>query len=487
MASTQPQSANAPADLRTFRQLGQSDIPLELVPTLLSMQEQFGVQLPADITYETASVAEPALADLAFRSNYDEGYCGHFSIPGSAGAAARFEQIMAQPDPLAFIRQYLSFSPTKAEMPDSRTSRQRPQSWLRRWLGRQSQNPGLPKTEPTSPEVSPEQQEWVVFAPGLNTLHAIQPGWEGETTTPQRLQDQYIPILQTPMAQLHLGTDMDQGEAVLPVSPGLRQALEDNRAALEAAGLMPQLDQDAARFDPRQRDRVEALLSQQGLARPLFQQHAIQLFKLNETAQRPMVWMVYSRSTGELSSALRRYIADFVAEATARDPQQTATTAQAQVESLLRQLLTVISIGNSDRNWPDGPAYVHYSAKSDRPEGGTDPLTQDFGVHADAPKGAGQDAVFVHVDGIFSGFDAHNFGASGAAGLKLVLDLNGCTTYRQLWEKGRAGSLRLPSSEQVAAKVVLTDGAKWLWNPQAAWAGVNLPSQEAAARLLAGL
>ena len=154
------------------------------------------------------------------------------------------------------------------------------------------------------------------------------------------------------------------------------------------------------------------------------------------------------------------------------------------METLLRRLVTVVSIGNSDRNWPDGPAYVHYSAMSDRPEGGTDPLTQQLGVHAKAPTGAGSDAVFVHADGVFYGFDAHNFGAVGAASLKLVMDLNGCQTYRQLWEKGHAGALQLPNLEQVAAKVVLTDGAKWIWDNQSAWAGVNLPSRETAAQVL---
>lgn len=105
-------------------------------------------------------------------------------------------------------------------------------------------------------------------------------------------------------------------------------------------------------------------------------------------------------------------------------------------------------------------------------------------MHIYAPEGAGKDAIFLHVDGLFSGFDAHNFGASGAANLKWVMDLNQCQTYRQLWEKGHAGQLQRPTYEQIAAQVTLTDGARWLWDEHSAWNGVHLPSRQEAARIL---
>ncbi len=447
---TRSQSLPA-ADLRTFRQPNLQDIPPDLVPTVLTMRELFGAQLPADISYQAAPVSDPALRPMVFRTNYDEGYCGHFSLPNGNGIAADFTQVIKQDNPLDFIQTHLTFGSHESSSP--------------------------------SPQGDSQQKEWVIFGPGLNTLHAIKSGWENETTTPQRLAH-YVRILQTPMSQMHLGTDMDQGAAIIPISPSLRQLLEQNRGALEAAGLMPQLQAKTASFHPRQRDRLEALLSQQGFARPLFQRHAVRLLQLNETYQYPMVWMVYSRATGEFSAALRYYIADYVARYLARHPEQSKAMAQQAAEQQLRQHLTVVTIGNSDRLWPDGPAYVHYSALSDRPEGGTDPLTQDFGVHKYAPDGAGKDAVFLHVDGLFSGFDAHNFGASGAVNLKLVMDLNQCQTYRQLWEKAQAGALQRPTYEQIAAQVTLTDGAGWLWDERSAWNGVHLPSRHEATQIL---
>ncbi|NEQ96563.1 MAG: hypothetical protein F6K30_07545 [Cyanothece sp. SIO2G6] len=416
------------------------DIPASSIPTVLKMAELFGAGLPDDIAYTPANVKNPVLRPMAFFANYDEGYCGHFSIPGEKGAAADFAQIMAQADPFEFIRKNLTF-------------------------GDQGRD------------------EWVIFSPGLNTLHARKPGWEQEQTAPQRLEEQYQPILGTPISHLHLGTDMDQGDAVVPLSLEGKVFLEQMHPQLQAAGVMPEMRGDYAVFNSRQRDRVEVLLSQKGLARPLFQQHVVRLLQVNETAQRPIVWMAYSRATPELSGALQTYIGDYIQ----RRENIGVDVAKAQVEAFLREHLTVLTIGNAIRQWPDGPAYIHYSGRSDRPEGGTDPLTNGMGVHIDAPEGAGRDAVFLHADGLFSGFDAHNFGASGAATLKLIMDLNGFTTYRQIWEQGQGGAIKVPNYEQIAAQVVLTDGGKWVWEHQVAWNGVYLPTYQDAQRIIADL
>ena len=82
---------------------------------------------------------------------------------------------------------------------------------------------------------------------------------------------------------------------------------------------------------------------------------------------------------------------------------------------------------------------MHVSGVSGRREGGTDSITQGQGVHAGAPDGAGEGAVFLHYDTLFSGFDSHNFGAAGSAGLRLVMRMNGCGSFRELWEKGGLG------------------------------------------------
>ncbi|MEM6254261.1 MAG: hypothetical protein AAF821_15190 [Cyanobacteria bacterium P01_D01_bin.156] len=414
------------------------NIPPGLVPTVLNMAELFGSKLPSDIKYTQAPVTNSKLQPMAFFASYDEGYCGHFTIPGGDGAAAKFEQVVEQENPTAFIKENLNFGEY-------------------------------------------DNGEWIIFVPGLNTLHTRKPGWEFEQTAPQRLADQYQPILETQMSHLHLGTDMDQGDAVVPLTMEGKALLEQNRSALQAGGLMPDVQGDSAIFNARQRDRVETLLAQKGLARPLFRDHAVKLLQANETAKLPMVWMPYSRGSSELSGALSTYIQSYVS----RHPELPQEEAQAQIEEFLRTYLTVVTIGNAIREWPDGPAYVHYSSRSNRPEGGTDPLTNDTGVHIDAPEGAGRDAVFLHADGLFSGFDAHNFGASGAGTLKLIMEMNGFKTYRQLWQQGQIGEIKVPNYQQIAAQVVMTDGGHWIWSNNEAWRGVHLPSYYEAQQILA--
>ncbi|MEO1297365.1 MAG: hypothetical protein AAFW75_16600 [Cyanobacteria bacterium J06636_16] len=406
------------------------------LPTIRKVQELFGANLPEDIKFRRAEVQHPALKGMTFFTNYDEGYCGHFSVPQGNGAAAAFDKVMEEPEPLQFIKDNLNFG-------------------------------------------TQDNGEWVLFMPGLNTLHKVKPGWEDETTTPQRLREQYQPVLGVQMAHTHLGTDMDQGEAIVPLTSENRAFLESQRSLLDAARIMPRLEEGQAIFNERQRDRIEALLSQYGFAHPRFRDHVVRLLKANETAQLPMVWFAYSRSSTELCQALQNYIAAAV--------QQRGENSRAETERFLRHHLTVLTIGNAIRSWPDGPAYIHYSARSDRPEGGTDPLTSKVGVHAGAPAGAGRDAVFLHADGIFSDFDAHNFGAVGAGTLKLIMDMNELTKYRTLWEQGHSGNLRIPNYEQIAAKVVLTNGQKWIWKDETAWRGVQLPNAEDARQILMNL
>eukprot|EP00892_Ulva_mutabilis_P003865 jgi/Ulvmu1/1850/UM012_0006.1 len=436
-----------PPDCRELHLPPLLSFKITVFAVVLRMRELFGPMLPADIEYAAAAAADPALSDMAFTCTYDEGFCGHFSIPGNSGAAAEFDKVTEEAAPLAFIQRHLAF-------------------------------------RPDGTDASADTAELTIFAPGLNTLHMSKEGWEGETTTPQRLQH-YVQVLQRPMAQLHLGTDMDQGEVELPSTPALLGFLEAHRAMLEPGGMMPLIRDGAAFLEPRRRDAIETVLSSVGFARPLLQESVVDMLARNEEERRPLVLMPYSRSTAELSGALRRYKAAYVEAYVDVHGLAAAGDAVAAVETLLRETLTVVSVGNVDRNWPDGPAYVHLAAVSEREEGGTDPLVLERGVSAAAPDGAGADAVFVHTDGLFSGFDVHNFGAVGAPTLRLVMAMNGCRTFREMWEKERAGPLQLPGYDEVAAAVVLAGGTEWLWTPDAAYDGVTLPTREDAAELLA--
>ncbi len=435
-----PQGGSTDADeMAALLDLGLSEMQLlALKPLLGNLEQLFGADLPDDIKITPAGAHNPALQPMAFTSSYDEGYCGHLSIPAQGGAAANFEQVMAQPQPLRFIKDNLNFG-------------------------------------------TQDNGEWVIFTPGLNTLHQVKAGWEGEQTAPQRLEEQYVPVLGIQMAHMHLGTDMDQGDATVPLGPETQMFLEAKRPELEGAGIMPEVRGDTAVFSRRQRDRIETVLSLYGRVRTTFRDHAMQLLDAVRAIQQPIVWLAYSRSSSELCRA----IADYSQLCVRRGETLTA------VEASLRELLTVVTIGNAVRTWPDGPAYIHYSAMSDRSEWdaspvklwGTDPLTFEQGVHARKPQGAGKDAVLLHCDGLFRSFDTHNFGAIGAAALKLIMDMNGVTTFRALWEHGN--DLMIPSDWQIAAKVVLTEGEKWLWKKGDSLSTYGLPSVEQARQILA--
>lgn len=285
-----------------------------------------------------------------------------------------------------------------------------------------------------------------------------------------------VQVIQRPMAQMHLGTDMDQGDAPLVLTPTTRSLLQDNSGALQAAGLMPHIDGDRAYFAARQRDRMEAALGQVGLARPLVQTNIIKLLQSNEVEKQPLVLMPYSRGSGETCNALKLYMEGYEREHGAGS--------LAEVQQLLRKYVTVFTFGNVRRDWPDGPAYVHMAGISDRSEGGTDPLVVEQGVSIRNPDGAGADAVFVNPDGLFSGFDAHNFGASGASNLRIVMNMNKCQTLRDVWVKGQDGPLRMPTYQETAAGVELCMGKRWLWNPNEAWNGVQLMPPYEARRIL---
>lgn len=414
------------------------------------MREAFGPMLPADIKYTEVTPENPALKGMAFKSSYDEGFCGHFTIPGKKdlGAAATFQNVMATDDPFSFIQDHLRSTPE---------------------AGRSDIN----------------SDELVIFTPGLRTMHNVE--IDSQETAPSRLQH-YANTLGCSLAQLHIGTDVDQGDVEIKVSLAMRAILTAAKQQMADAGLTPiEQNGDTIKFDKGQRDKLEAGLAIIGFARPLWQDHIIQLLKLNEKERRPLVIMPYSRTAAELTSTLKSYISGYEGE-------------KAEVEALLRETLTVVTLGNGTRNfgWPDGPAYVHVGGWSEDQEGpppaegsvplrGTDPGIFYEGVHAGTPEAAGADAVYVHADWVWSTGEAHNFASSGGSSLRLVLALNGITGFRELYNRLSAGEqLKMPTFEQVKAAVVITGGQDFLWNKgPGPRAGVGkFPSQEDAQKLV---
>eukprot|EP00892_Ulva_mutabilis_P004578 jgi/Ulvmu1/2492/UM137_0018.1 len=441
------------ADMRDMRLPDTSAVPVYVFPLFRRLSELFGPKLPADITYESVALGNAALDPMQpFRCSYDEGFGGHFSCPGCSSAAIKFDAVMAQPDPFAWLKENMRFHPAAGGASAAAAD------------------------------------ELVVFSPGLNTLHMLQPGWEGESTTPQRLQ-RYVDILQRPMAQLHIGTDMDQGPAVLlRLSDRACAFIKAKRPLLKRFGFDPGFNGNLIELSQRNRDYLEAAMSAAGHARPLFQEHVLRLLEFNETAQQPLVLMPYSRTTAEVAGALRRYKERFLTRYMKQHGRMAWSRGQGKVEALLRRTLTVVTYGNIDMRWWDGPAYVHVSSLSDR-EGmrGTDVLTNSVGVNANRRMYAGKDAVFLNYDGVYSGGDPHNLGAVGVQAIRIAMKMNGVDTFRGLWEKGQEGPLEVPGLEQLRAATIVTDSEPWLFSPGTAKDGVEAMSREEAERLLQGI
>lgn len=150
-ANTPGSQTADPPDMRDAHLPSLLSLPGNAQAVVQRMRELFGPMLPDDTIFEDATVADPALTGMAFTCNYDEGYCGHFTIPGGDGAAAKFGKVAEASELMPFVREHL-------------------------------------ETRPAGWQEGPAARETVMFAPGLNTLHKVKAGWEGEQTTPFRLE-----------------------------------------------------------------------------------------------------------------------------------------------------------------------------------------------------------------------------------------------------------------------------------------------------------
>jgi hypothetical protein len=379
-----------------------------------ALASAFGPALPPGTSYAQVTPNNMALNGMVETANFDEAHDGRFSVPGSNGTVSR-DSVFAQADPAAFIRDNLSYG-----------------------------NSGNVLT---------------VFIPGLNTP---------EPESERRLQQQYSPRLNNrQMAHRHLGSDNDQGPADFTLDPAIAAALQTQAGALSAAGVMPSLRTENgvtyARIEPGQRDRVEAVFVDLGLLETEIMRSTKAL--LTSQLERPggpqqLNLMLYSRGSIDGAAAIKGWVDDFTARNSARMGGPEA--ARGEATRLLRENVLVETLGNSTRNFPDGPMYIHWSATND-------PLTSQVGATSRNPQGGGQNAVYAHYDGIYQGFDAHNFGAVGAAALQLTLELNGVASSRALYDQVRAGTpLVQPTSDQVRQRIQQTNGDAWLWNPDAA-------------------
>ena len=112
---------------------------------------------------------------------------------------------------------------------------------------------------------------------------------------------------------------------------------------------------------------------------------------------------------------------------------------QEQAEELLRQAVTVVTIGGLCPTVPDGPAYIYVSMYDDS-------LAVELGA------AASPDAVELKaLSPYYNSNDIHNPQASAIQFLSLVLRTNGMQSFRQLYQAGSQPTPQLDISSKLFA------------------------------------
>lgn len=431
---------------------------------LYSLYKAIGPEMPHDLKPSHADSHLPSSAPVK-HFNYDEGHAGRFSVPDSNGASVSFDWVMQQPNSSDFVMRNLAFY-DNSDGPIASSYRNKTGTGEENDPGEEGD-----KRQDQSSHDPASNAEFTVFVPGLNTLH--QPV-EGETTTIQRLKH-YVNILGPyPMAQLHIGTSFDQGSVRISHGGGRIIHMLFNNSLIPDS-LKSTYDGDHMVWDARQIDRLQTALSKANAIDTPIKASMRALFATSEVAgASPVVIVVYSRASIEAEAALKKYIQEGVESG---EPKE-------DIEQRLRERITILTVGNAAKGYPDGPAYIHLASWND-------PLTKSSGTSKNNASGGGRDAVFLHCNSPFNdqAFDNHNFGALTGQFLALVLAANNAKGIRDLWEKGQSGEIVIPDDidNLTRAMIQITKGYDWLWNPDLAWKDVPygaLPEKEDAVHIL---
>ncbi len=375
---------------------------------------------------------EPSIAPYRmFVREYsrDMGHNGRFTVFGEDGRneknkspTLQSDVVFSMDDPLSFIRDNLSY----AANPNKRGD------------------------------------ETVVYIPGPHTRHEqtadcgyledlVENDHAVTRPSPERLQYLSQVLDGLPMAQIHAGTHIDQGNLDIELtcdtmnnllSFGLLSKKSQNdlssfRSMTEGSAL-PR----TARYRLRARDLdlIHTVLSQAGplaLSRPLGDEYLgsdskglkdtlIRLIDIavrsvreddnddngdkNESSPPHLVLMTYSATSNALVAALSEWkkrvttsmeesvsdndtfcrdgVGVGMDEHSGGDNLQRQVFSEEEAELLLHKALTVVTISATSQGFVDGPAYIHVSMNDD-------PLASNLGVTRANPQGGGKDAVIL--------------------------------------------------------------------------------------------
>lgn len=422
--------------------------------------------------------------------SHDMGHNGRFTVfdddqdddSSAKNPTLQSDVVFSMDDPLAFIRDNLSFS------------------------GNPNKKGG----------------ETVVYIPGPHTSHnpiatnqcsddVILDGDSATRASPERLKYISQVLDGLSMAQIHAGTHIDQGNLDIELTSDtmnnlLSFGLLSNHCRKEISLLSmtdPSKLPKKARYRLRARDLdiIHTVLSRAGavsLPRTLGDKYlgsdskglkdtlirlidiAVKSVRENKptsssnTASPHLVLMTYSATSNVLVAALsewKKRVTTPIEESNHHLSDNESTNAfcrdgvgvgvdetsnsgnfrrkifsEQEAELLLHKALTVVTMSSTSQGFVDGPAYIHVSMNDD-------PLASNLGVTKKNPDGGGKDAVIMQALSPYliddedesidkSNFlyknDAHNIDSCVIQYLSLVRRINGVTSFREMYNLGIA-------------------------------------------------
>lgn len=451
---------------------------------LTDLYDRVSPAMPTDLVATRVFGAIPDDPEAVVNTfNHDEGHAGRYAVPSAddVGGSISSSYVHDREDVFEYIYKQLLYN------------------------------------APFAPECGNEFNNLCVISPGLNT--PLQPGVR-DIPAPKRTRF-YIAVMQCiPMAQLHLGSSLDQPEVCVNTKGPfgvhilLRQLRkifdyfsgdnndeeeDDDEGSsgkhphcgelddyvdniydastktdgsqddhLADSGKLPNAEEDTtdvAGFVPTVRADGNIVFSsrlidviQAGLSEfSLVDTPLKKAYRFLLSQSRPVTLIAYSRSSMEVKAAIHEYI-----------------SSQKDRDACRKQLLanvTVVTVGAACRFFPDGPAYLHVSSFNDE-------LVALRGVCSARPRGAGANSVFLHCKTPFakSAADHHNMAVAAAPLLAIALEHNSVASLRSLWELGIKRELKLPPNVDllVRAMIVLTNGEHMMFNKEKAMK--DLPS-----------
>lgn len=297
--------------------------------------------------------------------------------------------------------------------------------------------------------------EVVVYIPGLHTVHDstthIQhKGDPNARSSPERLKYISQVLDEIPMAQIHAGTHIDQGDLDIDLTSDTIESLLSfglfSDTCKKEISLVSPMDEDRMlprktryRLRARDLDIINAVLSRAGsvpLPRTLGDKYLGSntkglkdtLIRLIDVAVRSvreekstsasgassphLVLMAYSATSNVLAAALSEWknrVTTPIEESHQHLTDNESTNAfcrdgvgvgvdensggrkvfsEQEAELLLHKALTVVTISSLSQGFVDGPAYIHVSMNDD-------PLSSTLGLTKENPEGGGKDAIIL--------------------------------------------------------------------------------------------